>query len=121
MLYWDKMFLQKVRDAELKIKWYKRYVDDTGQIAQADADTDHDELIEKLVDIANSVEKSIVMEVDTCRKHSDGKLPILDMKCWLDHEGYAVYQHYEKSVATKLVISSKSAHSNSCKRSVHIS
>ena len=64
-----------------------------------------DELIENFVEIANSVDKSIVIEVDTCRKHSDSKLPILDMKCWLDSDGNAVYEHFEKSVATKLVIS----------------
>ena len=61
------------------------------------------------------------MEVDVCEKHSDNKIPLLDMKLWLDKDGYAVYQHFEKSVATKLVISSRSAHSNSSKRAVHIS
>ena len=69
----------------------------------------------------NSVDESITMEVDTCMNHSDKKLPVLDMKCWLDNDGYAVYEHYEKDVATKLVISARSAHSNGCKRSVHVS
>ena len=70
---------------------------------------------------ANSIEEGIEMEIDVCENHSDGKLPILDMKCWIDNDGNAMYQHYEKPVSTKLVISSRSAHSKTTKRSVHIS
>ena len=121
MMHWDRQFLLMVREAGLLILWYKRYVDDTGLLAQRKAGMNDDQLIEKIVEIANSVDKSIKMEVDTCKKHSDSKLPMLDMKLWIDSDGYAVYEHFEKGVATKLVISSRSAHSSSCKRSVHIS
>ena len=55
-----------------------------------------------------------------CR-YPDKKLPILDMKCWIDEEGMAQYMHYEKVVASKQIIPARSAHSNSSKRSVHIS
>ena len=44
------------------------------------------------------------------------------MKCWIDDSnGVAYYMHYEKPVASKLIIPSRSAHSTNCKRSVHIS
>ena len=43
------------------------------------------------------------------------------MKCWINEDGNAVYKHYEKDVSSKLLISSRSAHSDGCKRSVHIS
>ena len=59
------------------------------------------------------------MEVDIVDNHDDLKLPILDMKCWLDSEGFAQYMHYEKPVSSKLVISERSAHANGC-RSVHM-
>ena len=59
------------------------------------------------------------MESDLPCRHVDKKLPILDMKCWMEN-GMAYYMHYEKEVASKLIIPSRSAHSNSCKRSVHI-
>ena len=75
------------------------------------------DLIARLQEIANNVEPGIVMEVDTCDDHPDEKLT---MKCWIDSDGFAVYQHYEKDVSIKLVISSRSAHSGNCKRSVHI-
>ena len=61
------------------------------------------------------------MEVDKCDNYEDKALPILDMKCWLNENGDAVYKHYEKPMASKLVIPERSAHSNSSKRSVHIS
>ena len=41
------------------------------------------------------------------------------MKCWMK-DGLLLYQHYSKPMATKLVISARSAHSDQTKRSVHI-
>ena len=60
------------------------------------------------------------MVVDVPNNHSDNKLPILDMKVYIK-DGYIVYEHFEKPMASKLVISSRSAHSDQTKRSVHIS
>ena len=42
------------------------------------------------------------------------------MAVWLDDDGKVQHQHYEKPVASQLVISERSAHSNASKRSVHI-
>ena len=120
MKNWDKRFLKAVADAGFVIMMYGRYVDDINQIAKLNG-MSPTELIKKLQEIANSIEPGIEMEVDICENHEDRKIPILDMKCWIDGNGNAVYQHYEKPVSTKMIISSRSAHSNSCKRSVHIS
>ena len=60
------------------------------------------------------------MEVDLPCNHPDGKLPILDMKCYV-RDDRILYEHYEKKVSSKLVISARSAHSAQTKRSVHIS
>ena len=120
MMNWDRRFLKAVKDAGLVIMMYGRYVDDINQIAKLNGMTPA-ELIKKLQDIANSIEPGIEMEIDICENHDDKKIPMLDMKCWLDENGNAVYQHYEKPVSTKMIISSRSAHSSNCKRSVHIS
>ena len=61
------------------------------------------------------------MEIDLPENHPDGKLLILDMKSWLDPSGNILYQHYEKPMASKQVISARSAHSESSKRAVPIS
>ena len=47
-------------------------------------------------------------------------MPILDMKVWLDREaGDIKFQHYEKPMASREVMHSRSAQSISCKNSVH--
>ena len=121
MMDWDKRFLQTLRENGIVMRMYGRYVDDETNIAQNDSGEDNATFVNKILAIANSIEEGIEMEIDVCENHSDGKLPILDMKCWIDNDGNAMYQHYEKPVSTKLVISSRSAHSKTTKRSVHIS
>ena len=98
------------------MRMYARYVDDSNQIVECD-EGDEEGVVERLLQIANSVLDGIEMERG---KEEGGKLPILDMQCWIE-EGVAYYKHYEKPVASKQVIPSRSAHSNKCKRSVHIS
>ena len=75
----------------------------------------------RLILVANNILEGIEMEADLPVKNEDCKLPILDMKCWMSSENYAVYTHYEKPMATKQVISARSAHPDKCKRSVHVS
>ena len=96
------------------------YVDDETLIAQCNNGMTKDELITRIVNIANGIEAGIVMEVDKCENYPDHQLPILDMKVWMNEEGYCVYKHFEKPMASKLVISARSAHANQCKRSVHV-
>ena len=121
MMRWDKLYLEAVEAAGIKMRLYERYVDDSNQIAESRHDEDDDKtLAQELTEIANQVMNGIKMECDLTSNHADSKLPILDMAVWLDNNGFIQYQHYEKSVASKLVISERSAHSNSSKRSVHI-
>ena len=121
MMSWEKRLLQKLIENEIIVLMLCWYVDDVNSIVQNNSGDDDKVFINKIVAIANTIEDGIEMEVDTIENHQDKKIPILDMKCWLDENGRAYYQHYEKPVSTKLVISSRSAHSNNCKRSVHIS
>ena len=117
---WDKRYLKKVKDSDQVMQVYSRYVDDSNQVTSVRDDHTRETTVQKLLEIANSIEEGIVMEVDVVENHPDLKLPILDMKCWLDSDGNAQYQHYEKPVSSKLVISARSAHANGCKRSVHV-
>ena len=121
MMDWDRRYLKAVSDAGIVMMMLGWYVDDINQIVKCDDGTSPADLIARLLEIANSIEPGIEMEVDICDNHSDQKIPMLDMKCWIDEDGDALYQHFEKSVSTKLIISSRSAHSGNCKRSVHIS
>ena len=78
------------------------------------------EKVMELKAIADSILPGIKMEVDLPSNYDDGKLPILDMKVYM-RDNFVVYEHYSKPMATKLVISARSAHSDQTKKSVHIS
>ena len=143
MARWDKLYLDRVKKAGIKMLLYERYVDDSNQIAiipppgavydqqtkkivinqekaREDSETDADERLAKiLIDIANSVMTCIKMEGDWPSRNADQKLPILDMKVWTRGDGIIMYQHYEKAVSSKTVLHSESAHSAAIKRSVH--
>ena len=95
-------------------------IDDSNQgVAVEDCDVIEDVAI-KLKAIADSVLPGIIMEVDLPSNYSSGKLPILDMQCYMQ-QGQVMHEHYAKPMATRLVISARSAHSEQTKRSVHIS
>ena len=141
MLRWDRLYLERVEEAGMKMMLYKRYVDDSNQTAVVPpvgsvydkekrkvviSEEQHDQSVPEderlalvLLDIANSIMRCVGMEADTPSRNSDGKLPILEMKVWTDENGILLYQHYEKPVSSKTVMHSQSAHSSMCKRGVH--
>ena len=140
MMKWDKLYLDKVKKAGMEMVLYERYVDDSNQVAVVPppgskydkvkkkvliengfepAENENDRLARVLKDIANTVHEDIVMEEDHPGKYPDEKMPILDMKVWMDTNGIILYQHYQKPMSSKQVMHSQSALSNQCKRSVH--
>ena len=42
------------------------------------------------------------------------------MECWLDENGYSMYKHYKKPVASTLLVKANLAQSENCKRNVHV-
>ena len=73
---------------------YEMYVDDSNQIARKANENDSDEdTCEKLKAIANECVDNIIMEDDLPSHYPDLKLPILDMKVWLDDKKKARYTH----------------------------
>ena len=141
MARWDRIYLQKVKKAGINMHVYERYVDDSNQLAEISPpnteynvqtgklvkvdnlnvdETEEGRSVRLLLSIANSVQDDIVMEADHPDKNDDNKLPILDMKVWLNGEKFAVFQHYEKPVSNKQVMHSQSALSSRCKESVHV-
>ena len=73
-----------------------------------------------MTDIANSVMPGIVMEFDIPSRNFDKKMPILDMKVWIErYEGNIKFQHFEKPTSSKSIMHANSAQSVSCRNSVH--
>ena len=83
-------------------------------------DDDESTTSEKYKAVANQCCDNLVWEDDVPSAHPGGKLPILDMQCWLREDGVLLYEHFEKPVSSKQVISVRSAHSSQGKRAVHI-
>ena len=142
MMRWDKMYLDRVRRAGIVMQMYERYIDDSNQAAvvplpgaKYDSDSkkviidenliipdenEDERLARVLKEIANDILPDIQMEEDHPSQNDDKKMPILDMKVWMDdQEGYIMYEHFEKPMASKKVMHSLSAQSASCKQSVH--
>ena len=71
--------------------------------------------------IGNDINQSIQLEVDYPSRNIDNKLPILDIKVWVEEVGnrkLIMYEHYRKEVATKATIHAKSAVPTTIKRTV---
>ena len=71
--------------------------------------------------IGDEIHPSIKLEVDYPSKYSDGHMPILDLKVWIERvEGrcYIRHEHYAKAVSSKAVVFAKSAFPWKDKRTV---
>ena len=78
-----------------------------------------------LQQIANTIHPSIQVEIDVPSNYPDGKVPILDLKVWLEkittENGEArkiLHQHYIKPMANKHVIHKDSAMATKTKRTI---
>ncbi len=69
--------------------------------------------------MGDEIHESIKLEADCPSNHSDGKVPILDLKVWINGNK-VMHECYAKQVSSKAVISNRSAMSLKDKRTVSI-
>ena len=86
-------------------------------IAVNDRDPE-ERLARVLCEIADNVLPEIKMLADFPSKNNDKKMAVLDMKVWLNEEGFIMHEHYEKSMSSKKMMHATSAISALCKQSV---
>ena len=121
MDYWDKQLLQILSQQKIIAKMYKRYVDDINLILKVSNTTlTSEEDVMKFIQMkANTIDKSIQVTYDHRSKYDDRRLPVLDVKVWIDlcKDGKyrLLHSHYIKDVSTRLVIHSRSAHAPNAK------
>ena len=60
------------------------------------------------------------MEEDCPSNHDGGKILLLCLECWMEDDGQIRFQHYEKPMASKLVLAATSALPAKQKRNIHI-
>ena len=143
MVWWDKQLKTKLDEVNIHPILHERYIDDTNtsvketpigaryiqgrlvttdESREEDADIPNDERTMKLLQtIANTIHPSIRMTIDYPSKHRDNKVPMLDLKMWIQEVDGVVrllYEHYEKDMATKMLIHADSAIPLRVKRTV---
>ena len=60
MCWWDKQLIERMNNAQLELKMYKRYVDDANVIVNdLRTDTTDEEVIKRVSEIANTIDKNI--------------------------------------------------------------
>ena len=137
MSVWDSRFLEKTKVLGILIELYKRYVDDdliicppinpgwrycvkdntmkySAELAMSDTDSPSLRTAKILNMIANTLEHDIQMTFDIPENHSDGKMPVLYMKIWVDGNKI-LYTFYKKEVSSQYTILKRSAISESTK------
>ena len=147
MKWWDKELWQKMEKVGLKNMLYERYVDDINSCMKAtevgaryigdelvvtEETKQEDEAIEPdlrtfkvIQSIGNSIHPSIQVEIDVPSNYPDKKVPILDLKVWIEDvetengkERKILHQHYMKPMANKFVIRSDAAMAMKNKRTI---
>ena len=134
MAWWDKQLLRKLQEDQKQVVLYKRYIDDINLAIKTATKNENNQgnipetdttIMNKILFLANSIHPSIQLELDSPYKHTDEKMPLLDIKLWtekVENNGreYTIIMHefYKKTVATKSVIHANSAISWSSKRTI---
>ena len=139
MILWDIKFLTKLKTLGIIPKMYTRYVDDTVIVIEAiqegyrlvknkliwskqaemeDKDVPDDKRSFSILrQIADIIDKDIQWEEDTPSCHNDGKIPVLDLKVWIEDDRSIKFEFYSKPMSSKYTILKRSALSEQTKRS----
>ena len=88
---------------------YKRYVDDINLIVEVKNETEEKELWREIRSTGDNIHESIQLEADFPTNYPDKKVPILDIKVWVDTNGKVLHEYYCKPVSSKSVIDAQSA------------
>ena len=146
MIWWDKEFAARLDKMSIVVRMNKRYVNvqatppgmrykngqtyvDESSITEAGRVSSDERTMALVKQVGNDIHPSIQLEVDYPSKHQDGKLPVLDLKVWVESRGkkterqvgkvsVIMYAFHSKCVAYKAVINARSALSWSTKRTV---
>ena len=137
MLWWDGRFKAKLQEMGIEVLMYKRYVDDinmctievapgvvyeNGQVVNGEVSNSEEKADTRtfrvIKSIGDDIHQSVQLEVDTPSNHDDLKVPILDVKMYVNNGRKVMYEFYAKEVSTKSVLNARSAAPWTMKRTV---
>ena len=128
MCHWDQQFLEILSANNIDTKLYKRYKDDINLIIENEKENGKDQTekennsLHECIELADSIHPSIQMTGDIPSNYPDNRLPILDLKVWIEEVQPGTHKiitsHYIKDVSTRAVINCRSSHPLEMKRKV---
>ena len=120
MVWWTKQFQSKSSEVGIRIHLYKIYVDDINlmtnvpssvDISGGTIETKEKKTAEIVKRTGDTIHKSIILETDCPSNHPDKKLPILDLKVWLqeaNRKRKVMHEYYQKEVSSVATINARS-------------
>ena len=131
MTWWDKELIKKLREIGIDPILYKRYVDDIVIIVMKiigeseEGDRADERTIERIREIGESIHSSIKLTKEVPSEKEDKKLPVLDLKTWIEEveiegtkEYRVLHEFYMKEVTSKALIHRDAALSMKDKRTI---
>ena len=111
MIWYDQQFTNKLKEEKIDVLMYRRYVDDINILIKkpdhAMTDSNKDKYIMNMVrEIGNNIHPSIQLTTDVPSNYEDNKMPLLDIKVWLEKHNnkYAIrHEFYSKPMTNKSV------------------
>ena len=76
-----------------------------------------EEIWKQIREVGDQIHKSIQLEADYPSKHADNKVPILDIKVWVNNQRI-LHEYFSKTVSSKAVIDAQSAMPMKDKRTI---
>ena len=145
MNWWDRRFLNLCSETGVELLMYLRYVDDTNKavippplgtrfidgelqvvpdLIDRDASLPRDKVVGELLrTMANSLSPMLQFEEDVASNYEDNRLPILDLKVWVEKSAQAVairHTFYMKPMASKMTLLAKTAFPRSQIRAIMV-
>ena len=135
MIWFDERYLRKCRENEIEMILYKRYVDDINMIVippelieeEEDDQNENIDIAEKVgllcKKLADQENEMLIFEEDLGKRYTDGKLPILDLKVWIEKTEEEVkikHEFYKKPMASRYTLREGTAYPKSKLRAVMI-
>ena len=120
MIWWTKQFQDRARNENIQIHLYQRYVDDINLMTNIPSeinlnggtpDEKEKNTASLIKRVGDTIHKSIVLETDCPSNHPDKKLPILDLKVWLQESNgrhKIMHEFYQKEVSSVATINARS-------------
>ena len=120
MVWWARQLQQKKEEEDITTYLYKCYVDDINMLVSIPNEIYTQEIIiderakksvQEIKRIGDSIHESIILETDCPENHEDRKMPILDLKVWLEvrnERKFIMHEYYMKQVSSKAVIDARS-------------